>query len=90
MQNLTLPLVPSASKGDLINGILQACRIVNVTLQSQIAYLLATGKHETDGWRTLEEYWDGDKYSYFANKYGHRDDIGNRNGQDGFGFGFGG
>jgi predicted chitinase len=86
MKTLTLPIVSSASKDDLIKGILDACDIINVTLPTQRAYLLATAYHETDGFNTLEEYADGDRHDYFIGMYGHRDDLGNIEPEDGFRF----
>lgn len=54
-----------------------------------MAYMLATVKHEVDDtWNPITEYFPQgqDEYTYFENKYGMREDLGNNHEGDGYRF----
>lgn len=66
--------VPSADES--VQLILAECQRQGVTDPNQIAYILATAKHESDQFNTLREYHDGSDYE-------GRSDLGNNQPGDG-------
>ncbi|MEO0455434.1 MAG: peptidoglycan DD-metalloendopeptidase family protein [Cyanobacteria bacterium P01_A01_bin.114] len=59
------------------SDIIRACATYGVSDPAQIAYILATARHESDNFATLEEYADGSAYE------GRVDDLGNTQPGDG-------
>lgn len=66
----------SANAEDSVKLIVAECQKQGITNPQQIAYILATAQHESDGFKTLEEYADGSAYE-------GRSDLGNTNSGDG-------
>lgn len=66
----------SANAEDSVKLIVAECQKQGITNPQQIAYILATAQHESDSFKTLEEYADGSAYE-------GRSDLGNTNSGDG-------
>jgi putative chitinase len=74
-------------KSGLILFYTYLCNDTEMTDLHWMAYMLATVKHETAGtYRPITEYHPADEneYSYFENKYGGRQDLGNTQQGDGY------
>jgi murein DD-endopeptidase MepM/ murein hydrolase activator NlpD len=69
----------SANAEDSVKLIVAECQRQGVTNPQQIAYILATAQHESDQFKTLEEYADGSAYE-------GRSDLGNTQPGDGVKF----
>jgi len=54
--------VKGSDRESLIAAIKEQCKKLQVTLKSQIAYILATAEHESDSFNTMEEYASGAAY----------------------------
>ena len=65
----------STAQVERIEAVLHGAEVRNVPLP-WAAYMLATGHHESDRWRTMEEYASGDAYE-------GREDLGNTQKGDG-------
>jgi putative chitinase len=73
---IQLPEVEN-TRESLINGIVAIAKLLNVTLDSQIKYLLATARHESADYSTLWEQYDGDPVHYFTAMYEGLEVLGN-------------
>jgi Chitinase class I/RTX calcium-binding nonapeptide repeat (4 copies)/von Willebrand factor type A domain len=66
-----------------IDLIIDTCLSQGINLCNQIAYILATARHESKRFKDLEEDYNGDPVKYFNKKYGNR--LGNQLGtNDGY------
>jgi predicted chitinase len=66
----------SANAAQYLPLLIKACRNQQITDPSQLAYVLATAQHETDGFNSLVEYSGGQQYE-------GRKDLGNTQPGDG-------
>ncbi len=73
----------NSGHNDYIKYLFDEMIFQGVTETNQISYVLATAKHETQGFTSLHEKYNGNSaYDYFMAKYSDRTDLGNRPGTD--------
>jgi predicted chitinase len=83
----TLKSIFTGKNSEDLNSLIKESTFYGLTETNQIAYVLATAKHETANFDTMFEYGKKgvDPVTYFNSQYSHRTDLGNTPGtNDGY------